>query len=359
MRYGLLCSAVLLSAPVAAADFNFNGFGSITAATLIDGSGYIADYPNLGVYEKDFDFGQETRLGLQGKAIIDDKLSATMQIMSRAANDYEAQVEWLYATYNLTSDTNLQAGRMRMPVYYFSDYMDVGYAYPWLRIPADTYSLDVTNFNGVKLNSTFKTGDVYYRLSLYGGNESNPSDELMSYLFESFTTNIDREFENILGAALDMTWGGLSVRGTYTQAAMEETQTYGDGSMGVIDFDIKFYDLFAKYEFDSGFALMAEYNKYEPFYKSYFGSATYQTGALTYYVSWSQFDLDTPFEKHDTTSLGARWDLGDTYALKFDVSSMTDEGFNPFTNQPNPVYHDATNGDGDVTIFSVALDFVF
>lgn len=359
MRYCALATAILLSNSALAANFDFNGFGTIAAGAILEGDGYIADYPNLGVYEKSLDFGQETRLGLQGKANIDDKLSATLQLMSRAANDYELQVEWLYATYNISADTNIQIGRMRMPVYYYSDYMDVGYAYPWIRIPADTYSLDVTNFNGVKLNSTFKTGDVYYRLSVYGGNESNPQDELMSYLFESFTTNIDRDFENILGTALDVTWAGLSARVTYAQASMDETQTYGDGSTGIIDYDIDFYDAFVKYEFDSGFAIMAEYNKYKPFYQSYFGSATYQTGVFTYYLNWSQFDLGTPFEKHDTTSIGVRYDLGDTYAVKFDLSSMSDEGYNPFTDQPNPVYHDAKNGDGDVTIFSVSLDFVF
>lgn len=359
MRASLLSVALLASAPAMAADFNFNGFGTIAGGAILDGDGYIADYPNLGIYEKSFDLGQETRLGLQGEAKLDDKLSATMQVMSRAANNYDAEVEWLYATYKITADTSIQAGRLRMPVYYYSDYMDVGYAYPWVRIPADTYSLDATNFNGLKLNSKFKAGNIYYGLTLFGGNENNPDSELMGYLFESFTTQIDRDFENIFGAAVNLNFGSFSLRGTYTQADMEETQTYGDASTGMTDYDIKFYDVFAKYEFDSGVTILAEYNKYKPFYQSYFGSVTYQLNALTYYVSWSQFDLDTPFEKHDTSSIGVRWDVGDTYALKFDVSSLNDEGYNPFTDQPNPVYHDAKNGNGDVTVFTLALDFVF
>lgn len=355
-----LILAGLAIAPLAiSADFTFNGFGSVVAGGTLSGDGYIADYPNLGVYENGFDVGQETRLGLQGVAKIDDKLSATMQLMVRAANDYEPEVEWLYVTYKLAANSDIQVGRMRMPVYYFSDFMDVGYAYPWVRIPADTYSLDATNFNGVKFNNKLRLGGSFLQLSLFGGQEDNPQDELMSYLFEGFTNRIDRKFENILGMAANWTVSELTMRATYTQADMRETQYYFDSSTGEIDYNIKFYDIFARYNFGNGLSLMVEYNKYDPFYISYFGSATYQRDTLTYYLSWSKFDLDTPFEEHDTTSVGVRWDLGDSYALKFDVSSMTDDGFNPFTMQPNPVYHKAKDGDGDVVVWTVAMDFVF
>ena len=90
MKRYLATFALLAAAPSIATEFNFNGFGTIAAGSIISGDGYIADYPNMGVYERSFDLGQETRLGLQGEAKFDDKLSATLQIMSRAANDYEA-----------------------------------------------------------------------------------------------------------------------------------------------------------------------------------------------------------------------------------------------------------------------------
>jgi len=359
MKYKMALAVCLLPMTASAVDFSFNGFGSIVAGSVIDGDGYIAQYPNLGVYEDGVEFSPETRLGVQGKAAFNDKLSATAQLTTRGADNYDVEVEWLYLSYKLTPNTDIQVGRLRLPVYYFSDYMDVGYAYPWLRIPADTYSLDATNYNGFKYNARFNSGDAYYTLSLYGGEEEADDSELMGYLFESFTTRIDRQFDNLAGVALGVTLEELSVRVTYTRGDMEETQTYAPGSAGVIDYNIEFYDVFARYDFESGLSLMAEYNIYRPFYTSYFTSATYQTGDFNYYISWSKFDLDEPFEEHDTTSIGVRWDLGDTYALKFDLSSMKDDGFNPFSGLPNPVYHNAENGDGDVKVFSVAVDFVF
>ena len=246
-----------------------------------------------------------------------------------------------------------------MPVYYFSEYMDVGYTFPWVRIPSDTYSLDLTNFNGIRLNHSFNTAMSDFRFSIYTGKEENIDDELMGYLFSGFSTQIDRDYDDIVGLVLDMTSGRFTGRVTYTRASMLETQTLNDSSLVDIPYDIKFTDVFIRYDFDSGISIMTEYNEFTPFYKSYFASVVYQINEIAYYANWSQFDLDTPFEKHNTTSIGFRYEMGDGYAFKVDISSMQDEGFNPFSGQPNPVYKADPDGSGDVTMLSFALDFVF
>lgn len=366
MKTARLAAPLLISLAsfnVTSAELNLSGFGTLAFGSVVDGDGYIAEYPNLGVYEDEYDFGQETRLGLQGTAVFNDEISGTLQLMTRANNDYDIEVEWLYVTYQYSSNANIQAGRMRMPVYYYSDFMDVGFAFPWVRIPSDTYSLDVTNFNGIKSNWSFSAGSTDIGLSLYLGKEENPSDELMSYLFESFTSNIDRDFEDIFGVVFDLSYQNFIFRTTFTQADMVEQQALlFDPFAATVEFDIEFIDYFFQYSFENGLSLMAEYNEYEPFYKSYFTSVVYQKDAWQYYLFWSQFDLDLPFEKHDTTGIGFRYDLGDGVALKMDLSSMNDEGFIPVDggpNIPNPVYHADDDGDGDVMVLTLALDFVF
>jgi hypothetical protein len=44
---------------------------------------------------------------------------------------------------------------------------------------------------------------------------------------------------------------------------------------------------------------------------------------------WSKFDLDEAFEEHTTQSLGIRHNIGNTMALKADVSFFDDRGINP------------------------------
>lgn len=115
------------SLPVSA-DMHLSGFGSVVGAQAVDGSGYIADYPNLGIYDDDLDFSQESRFGAQAIYFFDEKLSATIQGVARGANEFDPEMTWFFVRYAVTENSDVQAGRLRMPVYYFSEFMDVGYA---------------------------------------------------------------------------------------------------------------------------------------------------------------------------------------------------------------------------------------
>jgi hypothetical protein len=340
---------------------HLSGFGSIVGGQAFDGSAYVADYPNLGIYDDDFDMGQETRFGLQLRVELNDKASITAQAMARASEDYDADVEWFYLTYNIYDDLSVQAGKMRLPVYYYSQYMDVGIAYPWIRVPADAYSLDITNFNGVQLNHTGYSGSISYKASFYTGREDIDDSELMGYLFDNDPDDItgvgearvDREFTNILGVGFEVGDDTTTAKLSFTQSDFEETIT--NSFTAEADGDIEFYDIYVKQSFGP-VDLMAEYNKYQPFYESYFASATYTRGKNVFYILYSKFDLELPFEEHDTVAIGVRHNLSSKMALKFDLSTLNDDGES--FGQPNPVNKDP-DGDGDVSIFSASFDFIF
>ena len=85
---------------------------------------------------------------------------------------------------------------------------------------------------------------------------------------------------------------------------------------------------------------------------------------MQFYALYSKFDLDEAWESHDTKSLGLRYDFMPNVAFKADISIFSDTGYNPFTLDPNPVYAPAKllnggDGDGDATILSFGIDFVF
>ncbi|MCV2883822.1 hypothetical protein OE749_03790 [Aestuariibacter sp. AA17] len=386
-------SLALISGAANAVDMDsirIHGFGSVVAASVIDGPGYIAEYPNLGTYDEDdsISFSPESRLGIQMMGNISERFSATTQIMLRGANDYDPEIAWAYLTYNVSNEGTLQAGRLRVPVYHFSEYMDVGYAYPWIRIPSDTYSLDLINYNGARYSHNFYIGESTLGLTFSYGNQTNDDDELMSYLFPE---RIDRDFSDIIGIVANLDLGGIVLRSSYVEAEMLETRhlsnfvaqnvlglpdailypsstglTDSDGNSLVAfdtEYDISFFDASVNATFGD-LGIFLEYNKYKPFYKSYFGSLTYTFGTVQAYVLYSKFDLDLPWESHDTQSVGLRWDFDTNVALKFDISKFDDTGYNPFTGDPNPVYQPARvenggDGDGDATIASIGIDFVF
>lgn len=357
MKRMLFVAAILLS-PLSLAglsDIQVKGFGSVILGTVVDGDGFIANYPDLGIYDDKFDFGEETRVGIQTNASLSERATATIQLVGKSANDFEPVIDWMFLRYNLTNDLDLQAGRMRMPVYKYSEFMDVGYAYPWIRIPSDTYSLDVVNYNGARLNYLTGSDDIPLRLSLFVGNEeSKDRSELMSYLFDFCACDgVHRRFDNIIGTVIEVNFFEFAdLRVSYTESDMEERW---DEAL-ISEDDISFIDIYMGFHFGP-VELFLEYNEYDPFYESYFISTTYRINKFTYYLSWSEFVLDaesdgTAIEQHDTTSIGLRYELDTKIALKFDISDFKDTG-------AFPVYKANEDGKGDATILSVGLDFVF
>ncbi len=354
----LLVVALALTVNASAKDKLFiSGFGSIIGSQVIDGSGYVADYPNIGVYDDQFDIGQESSLGIQARATITDKLSATLQVMSRANNEYKTEVEWLFVNYALANDLELQAGKLRVPVYYFSEFMNVGYTYPWIRVPADAYSLDVTSFNGLQLNHRTYMGGFSFATTLYAGRNSprQPEDsEIMSFIFGG---NVKRSFTGMLGVGFEVSTDNTIAKVTYSQADMEQTRSnsFTLADDGTTTTDINFIDLYLQQNFGA-FSVMFEYNVYDPFYASYFVSSTYQVDKATFYLMHSQFTLDfeiagVPVEEHNTNSVGLRYDYQPRVSFKLDVSMITDTGV-------FAVNKDANN-DGDAVILSTGVDFTF
>lgn len=330
--------------------WRLSGFGSIVAGHVVDGHGYVADYPNVGIYDDQADLTKESKLGVQARSQLTEDLTFTAQLIARAVTDYDPVFDWVFVNYALLPDLEIQAGKLRVPLYYYSEYMDVGFAFPWVRVPADTYSLDLTHFNGAQLNGRHFLGAMSVTTTLFLGRQNNDNDALMSYLFDQ---NIDREFTGLAGAGLEVNYADTTVKLTYAEADMIE-----QGSVwGQREYAIRFYDIYVQQALGA-LVLLGEYNQYEPFYESYFVSPTYRMGSVTYYLLYSKFDLDTPYEEHETASLGLRYEYSPKTAIKLDFSRLTDEGVDPITDTPNPV-NNAPDGDGDVSIVSVSLDFIF
>lgn len=354
-----LCAALLI--PEANAQVSVSGFGSIVAGKVTTGDGYIANYTELGIYGKNGSakFGptdqswlnQETRFGIQASMNINESTRATAQIVARGTQKYSPNVEWLFVTHEVTSNLNVQAGKLRVPVYLYSDKMDVGFAYPWLRVPADTYSLDTVSFNGGKVNYDFTRGEFSLKLSAWAGTSDEQKSRLMSYLFG---TTINR-YHRFTGVVADSIYGPFQVRASYTADRMDQSTPDPMNAFRNEKFDEKFIDLALQYQLGD-FTFVAEWNQDKPFYKSDFQSVIYQFGVNSVYLTKSKFVLDEPWEQHHTTSIGLRREIGSNMSVKFDLTRMTDQGKNPFTGGTNPVIQIRP---GHATTASVSFDFIF
>lgn len=320
------------------ADVNFTGFASINAGKVLSGSGvpqygvpptFLADYPVVSAYDEDLSFKPESLFGLQVSGTLMDGLSYTGQIVARGANDFDAEVEWAYLSYELNDNWTLQAGKKRLPLFYYSDFYDVGYAYPWLRPPADLYTWQIFNYNGVNALYTGSWGDWSIAGNIYTGSEDDTDNKLLGQFF--FLEPTREIWKDIVGGVLSASYDWFEARVTHMQYTNERyrsgEQTLWDGSTTR---DGKFYGMAFNADMGDWF-LLTELNRLtlsDSDFDSYMVTYGMRFDAFTPYVGYSNFDSDgEDAEQHNTTMVGLRWDFHPSAAFKVQWDKVQDKSF--------------------------------
>ena len=202
MKKTLLATTLLALLPFssAQAEVRFNGFANIVA-------GQTSSDDTLWGYDDDLSFKQDSLFALQSTADLGDNLSATAQIIARGEDNWEAEFEWAYLAYDINDQTRIIAGRQRAPLFMYSDYLDVSYAYPWITPPDGVYNLEVSKLDGVSINYNFHLADFDIATQLFAG--SNQDDIDVSGVV------VESQFEHMLGATVTLNNDWLTLRSAY------------------------------------------------------------------------------------------------------------------------------------------------
>lgn len=202
MRKTLFATALAAALPVssALADISFNGFANIVAGKASSGDTQWG-------YDDDISFKQDSLFALQASTDLGEGLTATAQIISRGENDWDAEFEWAYLAYDVNDQTRLLLGRQRVPMYMFSDYIDVSYAYPWITPPEGVYDLELTNFDGINANFNFTLGEFDSSAQVFFGAETSDVEVL--------GTDVESDFDDIYGLSLSLNRDWLTLRAGY------------------------------------------------------------------------------------------------------------------------------------------------
>lgn len=145
-KYSLAAAiALMMSTSLASAsDVTVSGFLSV-------GGGMVDDENSIsysGYDEEDFTFNRNL-LGLQVAGQVSEKVTATAQLIARSEDDYQVNAEWAYLTWQASDTVKVRAGRLRTPLYMYSDFIDVGYSYAWITPPEEVYFSPFNNVDGV------------------------------------------------------------------------------------------------------------------------------------------------------------------------------------------------------------------
>jgi hypothetical protein len=391
---GLLAIVMLAAASNSHAKVEFNGFATIAAGVT------SSEDEVLYGYDEDIKFQPESLLALQASSNLGEGFGVTAQIISRASDDWKTQFEWAYISYDPTDNWRLLIGRQRAPFKLFSDYVDVGYAYPWVSPPQGFYSSAFDSYDGIGSIYDFSMAGFDSSLHLlYGNSADDPANdgagpiEIDNFFISALT--LTKDIFTLRAAAgtrvlsisfpeLDdnivKNWHALA---KHPQLALTGIDFTGIGDAIAIDDDRNnFITTALKADFESGFAIF-EWESTD-YTGTFIGKSTnwYVSGGFTldewvifatYGVNETEVDnlsitdkaeglgLDaliggTKFvmagqEKDEKYySVGTRWDFHASTALKFELTQFDDNQLNPY----NPA-----DVEADATVFRVALVTVF
>ncbi len=151
-----VCLASLPALAVEQGEYQINGFGTV-GVTHMGGESDL-DYGMQGQTTDGWRGDQLSKLAVQLRYGITDTLSVTGQLGTKPVQDsWEAGPGNLYLAWQANDNLTLRGGRLGTPIYMYSETLNVGFSYPWLRLPEEVYSLvQLTSHDG---------GDVLYNRS--------------------------------------------------------------------------------------------------------------------------------------------------------------------------------------------------
>lgn len=161
----------------------FRGFGTLGAVhsdyDQADFTSSVLKHNGVGA-SKSTSLTPDSRLGAQVDLKLNSKWSAVLQvgIEQRYDSSYRTQVEWGNVKYQATPDLALRVGRVALPIFLAADYRKIGYAYPWVRTPAEVYGgIPITNSDGVDVAYRWRYAGVKHTTQVFFGMNDIHLDE--------------------------------------------------------------------------------------------------------------------------------------------------------------------------------------
>jgi len=353
-----LSAVALLLSGTANAEIRINGFANLVG-------GITSSDDSLYGYDEDINFSEQSLFAIQVSGDINDRMTATGQLVARGSDDYNADFEWAYLTYAATDNVSVSAGRLRMPLFRYSASLDVGYSYHWVVAPSSVYDVPFNNVDGVKVDYSGYSGDLEYTFQLTGGKIEND--------FTLAGQSADLEVNNVLVGTADFTYLNWTFRVVAARGDTSFDIPALDpvlAQLGQIDPNLQ--DLLAANDDDGLFyGVSLEYDAFDWFVSAeltgveiedsfypeemnYYVTAGMRSGKWTPFITYEKSDLNdgpkfldkvagypAPFQgpltqllvgiqlpavsENSTTSVGVRYDYDTNIALKMDVTKFSDD----------------------------------
>lgn len=203
-------------------------FPTLLAPLNLGASPYVVDAvysPSYVGAARRWGFLGNSKFGLQFTSIFNEKYKAVVQFVGRGEtmnnNHFTVHMDWAYLQYNTTNDLDFQFGRFRVPAFYYSDYLDVNHAQPWVRPPEEVYYIvgnAFRNMDGIKARYSYYIDDWTLSGKLWFGN----MEDHLNILGQNTYVSVD----DVIGAGAQIENDRFSVGGTVMRG-IYDSSLYG------------------------------------------------------------------------------------------------------------------------------------
>lgn len=371
----MVCALFLtaLATPALAADseaFKLSGFLTVVGGKVLSSTKdtplpyapevecpcFTSNWSYYGIYHDRLSFKPDSRVGVQVNGKITGDLSYVIQVVSRTA-DTKPNVQWAYLSYQATDKLQLQIGRKRVPLYYYSEFQDVGFAIPWVSPPTELYGWEINNFNGVAARYSTSFDDYNIVGTLFRGDDT-VKKSLYNKMFAVYWNfeDTDVSWKQITGGDLEINKDWWTLRAIHLQS---HNNTYLRESKIRYLQDMKVYGLAFNGDFGDWFFLTEltrnDRSYPDPAYTvkapAFLFGVGWRIGKWTPFISRSQYMERTPFEAYSRQG----WD-GYAAVLRYDVNSSSSVKAQLNYNRDRAPLDDFSE---NATVFRVSYDLVF
>jgi hypothetical protein len=307
-----------------------NGFLT-TSFTQGQNDGDIGYLNNLVTKDLSLDT-YENRLGIQVSSDVADDVEITAQIIARGGiYNYNAGLDWAYLNYHPTKSFNMHIGKYKVPMFIVSDYVEVGYAYPWVRPPQDVYYINpLTSQSGVKLFYNIPLGQTSLLFQLYYGEGMHevfvpPRSIDLGNADMSVDQRIKLKTKNAAGGNMSFKTEHFSLRFSYFDTKVDAPEMNIENASGnfasaglTVDWnDIILYAEYANRDTDTD-----EIRAF-PDQKAWYTTLAYRFSSVMPYATYSEIkegnDPNILSIDQTSSSLGLRYELNKATAVKFEA----------------------------------------
>lgn len=358
MKKSILATSIigaLISFPVMALDqgeYTFNAFGTLGVSNF-GGEGDAIKYGSQGQIRDKWRTEQDSKLAGQASYGLTDKFGLTAQAIFKAEeNSYRGNFEWLYLSYQHQDNLQFRAGRLRTPIYMLSETLDVGYTYPWIRLPDEVYGqVKLSNYEGIdSIYNINLSSSIILTLQGFYGQAKNRD-------YYSFDEMHKIDYDDIIGANAVLSTNYGDFRVGYVESAL----TFENPIFRIEDRNGQFTSLGYKYD-NGGLLNYTEWTRRivegnTNTVDSYYTTFGYHIEKFTPHITYAQINEKNGGSQKSMT-YGVSYDLSTNFKLKGEYKRVdTQNGYAGNFMEKGVDLIIPNTYDGNIVSF--AVDFVY